>query len=124
VQFYVNGYQFGKYVNAIGPQTSFPVRACFPSLRCAWDHANITAFFSARHPELQGQVHAHARLYWTLTCPHATGMNTLAVSLWAHDAGGAKLSDLHVELRAKIESAMPAVVNQPMPAWSARPGAY
>jgi hypothetical protein len=59
-----------------------------------------------------------------LTCLHATGMNTLAVSLWAHDAGGAKLSDLHVELRAKIESAMPAVVNQPMPAWSARPGAY
>ncbi|KAF7331749.1 Beta-galactosidase [Mycena kentingensis (nom. inval.)] len=24
-QFYVNGYQFGKYVNNIGPQTSFPV---------------------------------------------------------------------------------------------------
>ena len=25
-QFYVNGYQFGKYVNSIGPQRSFPVR--------------------------------------------------------------------------------------------------
>lgn len=25
VQFYVNGYQFGKYVNNIGPQTSYPV---------------------------------------------------------------------------------------------------
>ena len=25
VQLYVNGYQFGKYVNNIGPQTSFPV---------------------------------------------------------------------------------------------------
>lgn len=24
-QLYVNGYQFGKYVNSIGPQTSFPV---------------------------------------------------------------------------------------------------
>ncbi|KIY45926.1 glycoside hydrolase family 35 protein [Fistulina hepatica ATCC 64428] len=24
-QFYVNGYQFGKYINSIGPQTSFPV---------------------------------------------------------------------------------------------------
>jgi hypothetical protein len=26
-QFYVNGWQFGKYVNSIGPQKSFPVRA-------------------------------------------------------------------------------------------------
>lgn len=25
VQLYVNGYQFGKYVNNVGPQTSFPV---------------------------------------------------------------------------------------------------
>jgi len=25
-QFYVNGYQFGKYVNHIGPQKVFPVR--------------------------------------------------------------------------------------------------
>jgi hypothetical protein len=55
---------------------------------------------------------------------YTAGTNTIAVSLWAHDAGGAKLSGLHVELRAQIESAMPAVVNQPMPAWSARPGAY
>jgi hypothetical protein len=23
---YVNGYQFGHYVNAIGPQTNFPIR--------------------------------------------------------------------------------------------------
>jgi hypothetical protein len=38
-------------------------------------------------------------------------MDTLAVSRSAHDAGGPKLSDLHVELRAKIESAMPVVVN-------------
>jgi hypothetical protein len=51
-------------------------------------------------------------------------MDMPAVSLWAHDAGSAKLSDLHVELRAKIESAMPGVLNQPMPAWSAWPGAY
>jgi hypothetical protein len=25
VQLWVNGYQFGKYVNSIGPQSSFPV---------------------------------------------------------------------------------------------------
>ncbi|KAG5654663.1 hypothetical protein H0H81_009911 [Sphagnurus paluster] len=83
-QFYVNGYQFGKYVNNIGPQTSFPVP--------------------------QGILNYN-------------GQNTLAVSLWAEGAVGAKLNSIALELRAKVESSIGAIVNQPLPSWSMRPGA-
>ncbi|EIN05080.1 hypothetical protein PUNSTDRAFT_146007 [Punctularia strigosozonata HHB-11173 SS5] len=84
-QLYVNGYQFGKYVNHIGPQSVFPV------------------------PE--GILNYH-------------GENTLAVSLWAQDASGAKLESIDLQVLAKLDSSMPAVTNQPMPKWSKRPGAY
>ncbi|KAG6830620.1 hypothetical protein H0H92_015712 [Tricholoma furcatifolium] len=84
-QFYVNGYNFGKYVNSIGPQSAFPV------------------------PE--GILNYH-------------GQNTLAVSLWAHGSEGAKLGSLDLELTAQVETSRAAVVNQPAPAWTPRPGAY
>ncbi|TFK43322.1 glycoside hydrolase family 35 protein [Crucibulum laeve] len=84
-QLYVNGYQFGKYINHIGPQKSFPVP--------------------------QGILNYN-------------GVNTLAVSLWAAGAAGAKLDSLALQLTAKVESTLPAVVNQPSPAWTTRPGAY
>lgn len=84
-QFYVNGWQFGKYVNSIGPQKSFPVP--------------------------QGILNYQ-------------GKNTLAVSLWAQDKAGAKLNDLHLEVRAKIESSMAKVVNQQASSWTKRDGAY
>ncbi|KAF9230278.1 glycoside hydrolase family 35 protein, partial [Melanogaster broomeanus] len=57
-QFYVNGYQFGKYVNSIGPQVSFAVP--------------------------QGILDYN-------------GLNTLAVSLWAQGAEGARLNSLALE---------------------------
>lgn len=84
-QFYVNGYQFGKYINAIGPQTKFAL------------------------PE--GILNHN-------------GPNTLAVSLWAHDAGGAALKSLSLEVTHKVQSSMAKVVNQPMPKWSRRANAY
>ncbi|EJD54069.1 putative beta-galactosidase A, partial [Auricularia subglabra TFB-10046 SS5] len=84
-QFYVNGYQFGKYVNAIGPQTRFALP--------------------------QGILNHN-------------GANTLAVSLWAHDAGGAQLKSLSLEVTHKTQSTMAKVVNQAMPAWSRRANAY
>ncbi|KDR83515.1 hypothetical protein GALMADRAFT_56290 [Galerina marginata CBS 339.88] len=84
-QFYVNGYQFGKYVNHIGPQTVFPVP--------------------------QGIL-------------NYKGKNTLAVTLWAAGTGGAKLNSLALQINNKVESSMPAVVNQPLNAWAARPGAF
>ncbi|KAI9571159.1 glycoside hydrolase family 35 protein [Boletus coccyginus] len=82
-QFYVNGYQFGKYVNSIGPQVSFPVP--------------------------QGILNYN-------------GPNTLAVSLWAQGAEGAKLNSLALETTAMVESSMTPVVNQPMPCWTPRSG--
>ncbi|KAF4619804.1 hypothetical protein D9613_005466 [Agrocybe pediades] len=84
-QFYVNGYQFGKYINHIGPQKVFPVP--------------------------QGIFNYQ-------------GQNTLAVSLWAADSTGAKLDSLALQINAKVETSMPAVVNQPAPAWTQRPGAF
>ncbi|KAF9237579.1 glycoside hydrolase family 35 protein [Melanogaster broomeanus] len=82
-QFYVNGYQFGKYVNSIGPQVSFAVP--------------------------QGILDYN-------------GLNTLAVSLWAQGAEGARLNSLALEVTAMVETSMTPVVNQPMPAWTPRPG--
>ncbi|KAF8165127.1 glycoside hydrolase family 35 protein [Crassisporium funariophilum] len=84
-QIYVNGYQFGKFVNHIGPQKSFPVP--------------------------QGILNYN-------------GENTLAVSLWAAGATGAKLDSLALQSTAKVESSMPAVINQPFTGWAARNGAY
>jgi beta-galactosidase GanA len=84
-QFYVNGYQFGKYVNHIGPQKSFPVP--------------------------QGILNYQ-------------GTNTLAVTLWAAGSTGAKLNSLALDFTAQIQSSMAAVVNQPLTAWAARPGAF
>jgi hypothetical protein len=52
------------------------------------------------------------------------GKNTLAMSLWAHEAAGAKISDLHLELRAKVESSKQAAVNLPFTPWSKRASAY
>ncbi|KAH9482883.1 Beta-galactosidase A [Psilocybe cubensis] len=72
-QFYVNGYQFGKYAQGI----------------------------------LNYQ-----------------GENTLAVSLWAAGAGGAKLDSLKLALTAQVESSMAPVVNQPLTPWAPRPGAF
>ncbi|EJD54068.1 beta-galactosidase [Auricularia subglabra TFB-10046 SS5] len=84
-QFYVNGYQFGKYINAIGPQTKFALP--------------------------QGILNHN-------------GPNTLAVSLWSHDAGGAKLKSLSLEITHKVQSSMEKVINQAMPKWSRRHNAY
>ncbi|KAG6849633.1 hypothetical protein H0H93_006756 [Arthromyces matolae] len=52
------------------------------------------------------------------------GQNTLAVSLWAADAEGGKLGSLDLEITAKVETSRSPVVNQPLTAWSTRPGAY
>ncbi|KAF5322689.1 hypothetical protein D9619_001054 [Psilocybe cf. subviscida] len=84
-QIYVNGYQFGKFVNHVGPQKSFPVP--------------------------QGILNYQ-------------GTNTLAVSLWAANAGGAKLDSLGLKVLSRVESTMPSVTNQPLTSWSARQGAY
>ncbi|KAF4619802.1 hypothetical protein D9613_005465 [Agrocybe pediades] len=84
-QFYVNGYQFGKYINHIGPQKAFPVP--------------------------QGILNYH-------------GENTLAISLWTADATGGNLESLALQITSKVETSMPAVVNQPSPGWTPRPGAF
>ncbi|KAJ7638480.1 glycoside hydrolase family 35 protein [Roridomyces roridus] len=52
------------------------------------------------------------------------GLNTLAISLWANDAGGARIDSLALKLTAQIESSMGAVENQPLTVWTSRPGAF
>ncbi|KAL9609398.1 MAG: hypothetical protein Q9167_005822 [Letrouitia subvulpina] len=84
-QLYINGYQFGKYVNNIGPQTSFPV------------------------PE--GILNHH-------------GINYLALSLWALDAEGAKITDIELVAGAVIQSGYGPVELSPMPPYKPRVGAY
>ena len=85
VQLYVNGYDFGKYVNNIGPQTLFPV------------------------PE--GILNYH-------------GNNTLALSLWALDADGAKVEEIQLVSTAMIQTGYGRVELSPMSAYSPRVGAY
>jgi hypothetical protein len=46
------------------------------------------------------------------------------VSLWAQEAGGAKLDDFHVEVRAKVESSLHDIVNVEASAWKKRTGTY
>lgn len=84
-QIYVNGYQFGKYVNNVGPQTVFPV------------------------PE--GIFNYH-------------GSNYVAVSLWALDAEGAKVSNFSLIAGTAVQSGYGPVELSPAPAWEKREGAY
>lgn len=84
-QLFVNGYQFGKYINNISPQTSFPV------------------------PE--GILNYH-------------GTNYIALTLWALDAGGAKVADLQLVAGPAILSGYRPPGLSPMPAWQMRAGAY
>ncbi|MCJ1351023.1 MAG: hypothetical protein MMC33_001005 [Icmadophila ericetorum] len=86
-QLYVNGYQYGKYVNNIGPQTAFPV------------------------PE--GILNYH-------------GMNYIAISLWAMDAGGAKLENVELVSTAVIQTGYREVEMAPgtTDEWKERQGSY
>ena len=86
-QLYVNGYDFGKYINNIGPQTLFPV------------------------PE--GILNYH-------------GVNTVGLSLWALDAGGAKIDDIQLISTGNglLQTAYGPVELSPMPAYARRADAY
>lgn len=52
------------------------------------------------------------------------GINHLALSLWALDAGGAKIENLQLVSDAVIQSGYGAVELSPMPAYAPRSGAY
>jgi len=84
-QLFVNGYQFGKFVNHIGPQTNFPV------------------------PE--GILDYN-------------GTNYVAISLWAMEAGGARLGGLKLVSGDAVMSGRGVVGLAPMPKWTLRSGAY
>ena len=85
VQLYVNGYQFGKYTNNVGPEKSFPV------------------------PE--GILNYQ-------------GTNTIAVTLWAQQAGGAKVGGLALVAGTPVLSGLGTVSLVSMPAYTSRAGAY
>jgi hypothetical protein len=52
------------------------------------------------------------------------GRNWLAVSLWALDAGGAKIDGLELVAGTVVQTARGPVALSPMPAWKQRAGAY
>ncbi len=87
VQLFVNGYQFGKYVNHIGPQMSFPVP--------------------------QGILNYN-------------GTNWLAMTLWAHENGGATLEHLALVYDRPIITALRdiAFVGASSSMYAPRSGAY
>lgn len=84
-QLFVNGFQFGEYVNHIGPQTSYPVP--------------------------RGIL-------------NYSGTNWLALTLWAHDAGGAKLDDFQLVYDRPILTALAEVAYVGGSEYAARSGAY
>ncbi|KAF4413711.1 putative beta-galactosidase E [Colletotrichum fructicola] len=84
-QLFVNGYQFGEYVNHLGPQTRFPV------------------------PE--GILNYN-------------GVNTVAITLWAFEATGARLQGLQISADHVIQSGYRKPGQTKQPGWETRPGAY
>ena len=86
VQLFVNGYQFGKFVPHIGPQSRFPV------------------------PE--GILNHH-------------GENTLGITLWAMEEGGAKLDGgLRWDVSMVTETGFGEIEMAPAPEWEPRDGAH
>lgn len=85
VQLYVNGYQFGKYINNIGPQVDFSVP--------------------------QGILNYQ-------------GSNTVALTLWAQQPGGAKLEGLSLTAGTPVLTALRNLELVPMPKYAPRAGAY
>jgi beta-galactosidase len=84
-QLYVNGYQYGKYVNNIGPQTSFPVPEGILNYR---------------------------------------GTNWLALSLWAQEEGGAKLSSFELVHTTPVLTSLGEIESVDQPKYQSRRGAY
>ncbi|KAH8833226.1 glycoside hydrolase family 35 protein [Flagelloscypha sp. PMI_526] len=84
-QIYINGWQFGKFVNTIGPQTLFALPAAVLKLK---------------------------------------GTNTLAISLWSLDAGGAAIPKLELVTEGIFSSSLGSSdYNAPDYASQKRPGA-
>ncbi|KAF4918181.1 putative beta-galactosidase E [Colletotrichum viniferum] len=84
-QLFVNGYQFGEYVNHLGPQTRFPVP--------------------------KGILNYN-------------GVNTVAITLWAFEATGARLQGLQISADHVIQSGYRKPGQTKQPGWETRPGAY
>ncbi|KZM26721.1 uncharacterized protein EKO05_0008805 [Ascochyta rabiei] len=84
-QLWVNGYQFGKFANGIGPQRRFPV------------------------PEGIFDYH---------------GLNTVAISIWALEEGGATPEGIELVAGMPVQSGYGDVALSPMTGWEEREGAY
>lgn len=81
VQLYVNGYQYGKYVSNIGPQTSFPVPEGILNHR---------------------------------------GTNWVALSLWALESEGARLSSFELSHESPVKTGMREVEASEQPKYEER----
>jgi len=84
-QLWVNGYQFGKFANGIGPQRRFPVPE---------------GIFNYR------------------------GENTVAISVWALEEGGATPKGIELVAGMPVQSGYGDIALSPMTVWEKRAGAY
>lgn len=84
-QLWVNGYQFGKFANGIGPQRRFPVPE---------------GIFNYR------------------------GENTVAISIWALEEGGATPKSIELVAGMAVQSGYGEIALSPMTGWNERDGAY
>ncbi|KAF1926705.1 glycoside hydrolase family 35 protein [Didymella exigua CBS 183.55] len=84
-QLWVNGYQFGKFANGIGPQKRFPVPE---------------GIFNYR------------------------GENTVAISIWALEEGGARPKSIELIAGMAVQSGYGDIALSPMTGWKKREGAY
>lgn len=84
-QLWVNGYQFGKFANGIGPQRRFPVPEGILQYR---------------------------------------GENTVSISIWALEEGGATPESIELVAGMPVQSGYGDIAPAPMTGWEKREGAY
>lgn len=111
VQLWVNGWQFGKYVNNVGPQTNFPVP----------QGMSFPFFLPHSHPSY---MHKVTNPHFSAGILNYNGQNTLAIELWAQQSSGAALTDFSLTAGTPILTSLKAPSLVHSPAWSKRKGAY
>jgi hypothetical protein len=101
-QLWINCYQFGKYINNIGPQTSYLF------LKVSLQASDIIA---NRVTNFEGILDYY-------------GQNWLAVEIWAQLSTGAQLTNFGLEAGMPVWTSIAAPGLAPIPSYSQRPNAY
>jgi len=103
-QLYVNGWQFGRRVANLGPQTVFPV----PPVRCLPARPELTS---------QGILDHRGSKCAASLATDLTSRSTVVLALWALEDSGAQISSLRLELGHVVRGGVGAV-SMRAPTWS------